>query len=667
MGGDKPSEKPSEKYSLTISRTTIDKLGVKLYDKASDVVSELVANSYDADAGHVTIKAPLGEFLATKGGGKATDRGLEVTIEDDGHGFTSKEANDFYLKVGSDRRTDRRRGAHGSVSRKGRKVMGRKGIGKLAPFGICKRIDVWSSSLVPGTGKYRISHFVLEYDKLDADVDDDYHPVPGPDDGKIHGAAGTRITLSDFHRKKIPDRDTFKRQLERKFGIKKNGFKINVVDTTTGEEFPIGPMELELQEETRIDIKDRTVDLYGLNLPVTGWVAYAKKSHQNEEYAGIRIYARGKLAATTRDFGRRSGFTGEFKLGSYVTGEIHADWLDDEEDLIASDRQDILWSSDRGEALKEWGQGLIKELARRSSEPVKKRLYERFVEKSGLPDAARKEFGTGPVYDSAMEVGRWLAGSLAEDDLAVDEFVVAVRDLILAVAPHKTIIDKLRKIPDSGGRSALDVIAGNLGDAMLAEALSLAQIARERLRAIKELEEAIEDGDVDEKEMQKLLERAPWLIEPQWTVLQKNKVLRDLKERFARFVGRRPSKSGGRVSKYGGRRPDFVMLQIKRSLVIVEIKKPNHKFNDEDNDRLLAYNEVMEEFIKEEDVKSEVSRHQIILICDGVSLSTVPKRSFKSLVDDKILQRKTWEQVLSDTRQAHRDFLDRDKAADEAS
>ena len=40
-------EQPQKsQYMMTTSRTTIDKLGVKLYDKASAVVSELIANSY---------------------------------------------------------------------------------------------------------------------------------------------------------------------------------------------------------------------------------------------------------------------------------------------------------------------------------------------------------------------------------------------------------------------------------------------------------------------------------------------------------------------------------------------------------------------------------------------------------------------------------------------
>jgi len=59
------------KYKMTISRLTIDKLGVKLYDKVSAVLAELVANCYDADATEVVIRAPMGQLLATKHGQSA--------------------------------------------------------------------------------------------------------------------------------------------------------------------------------------------------------------------------------------------------------------------------------------------------------------------------------------------------------------------------------------------------------------------------------------------------------------------------------------------------------------------------------------------------------------------------------------------------------------------
>ena len=60
-------------YSMRISRLTVDKLGVKLYDRVSAVIAELIANAYDADASCVTVEAPMGQFLASKAGGNVTD------------------------------------------------------------------------------------------------------------------------------------------------------------------------------------------------------------------------------------------------------------------------------------------------------------------------------------------------------------------------------------------------------------------------------------------------------------------------------------------------------------------------------------------------------------------------------------------------------------------
>ncbi|WP_406239923.1 hypothetical protein [Nocardia sp. NBC_01009] len=50
----------SHKYTMRISRPTIDKLGIRLYDRVSAVLAELIANSYDADATKVEVTLPLG-------------------------------------------------------------------------------------------------------------------------------------------------------------------------------------------------------------------------------------------------------------------------------------------------------------------------------------------------------------------------------------------------------------------------------------------------------------------------------------------------------------------------------------------------------------------------------------------------------------------------------
>src|SRR6202035_2912894 len=87
------------KYVMKISRLTVDKLGVKLYDRVSAVIAEIVANSYDADATEVTVRAPMGETLASKVGGVITDKGFKIEVTDNGSGMTPDVINAFYLKI----------------------------------------------------------------------------------------------------------------------------------------------------------------------------------------------------------------------------------------------------------------------------------------------------------------------------------------------------------------------------------------------------------------------------------------------------------------------------------------------------------------------------------------------------------------------------------------
>ena len=651
-----------EKYRLTISSTVIDKLGVKLYDKAADVVSELIANSYDADATEVKVTIPLGAFLATKHGKTVTDKDLKIVVEDNGHGFSDRQANDFYLMVGIDRRKDPARAKDPTKSCElGRPVMGRKGIGKLAAFGICKTIEVWSAAGEKGQKPHPVSNFTLNYDDITTrGTDGVYNPPIGTDDGKTVAERGTKITLSNFLYKKIPERGTFMRQLSRKFGIGSTDFKILVTDSVTGETLPVSEMHVDLMKSTEISVDERPIPLNGEMLPVRGWIAYAKQSYRNEEMAGVRIYARGKLAATARDFGRGAGFTGEFTIRTYMVGVIHADWLDEDEDLIASDRQDIMWSSERGQALQKWGRSLMKELGRKSFEPMRKKSFELFKEKSGLEPRARERFGNTPMYDAAMEVGKRLASGSSEENLKDEDYVKGMLEMILAIAPHKTIVDKLKQLADEGNKNALGVMAALFGDAKIAEIASLGQVAEERIRAIDALENSIKLGsEVDEPKLQLLLQNAPWLIAPRWTVLQANQTLDTFRKMFEVWYKKETRKAvTTAVEKDGLRRPDFIMLSIEGKIEVVEIKRLEHKIDSDEFERLYGYIESVRKFFaKNKEYAKFFSGVHATLICDDINLKGVIKHAYESLLKDGDLRHITWKDLLLITKQEHEAFL----------
>ena len=120
----------SDKYTMRISRLTIDKLGIQMYDRVSAVLAELIANAYDADAEHLKITLPFGTYLSRRREGQVEDLGYEVVISDDGGGMTAQEVNDYYLNVGYNRRVGRSE----QTPKFQRKVMGRKGHWQTSTF-----------------------------------------------------------------------------------------------------------------------------------------------------------------------------------------------------------------------------------------------------------------------------------------------------------------------------------------------------------------------------------------------------------------------------------------------------------------------------------------------------------------------------------------------------
>lgn len=644
------------KYRMIISRTTIDKLGIQLYDKPSAALVELIANAYDADAERVEIEVPLNETLASKKGKIITDLDYKIVVRDYGHGMSAQEVNDHYLKVGTDRRSDTKRGEKSRG--KGRKVTGRKGIGKLAPFGICKRIEVKTAGGAKTSEGYQVSHFVMDYDKILSDVDAPYIPDPAKEDGTFADQTGTQITLSNFLHKRTPDRDTFHRQLSRKFSLGVPDFEVNIKDTVTNDQFKLGELEVEINQDTKIELDAQPITTEeGENLPISGWVAYAKYPYKNEEVAGVRIYSRGKLAATTKDFGISAGFHGEHTVRSYLVGVIHADWIDEDEDLNRTDRQDILWDSERGSAFREWGQEILKELGKKALKPMREKAWTTFLEKSDIESESKKRFADKELRVSVMQVAKALGSTASLEYLEDNDNVQSLKQLAFTIAPHKVLVEKLAQAAESD--EPIEVISKLFNDAKLAETASLGQIAVERVGAVKRLEQKIREADdVEERIFQELIEGATWLLDPRWTALQANKAFENLSRAYNAWYFKTFDKRIETSTVHSSKRPDFVMLHVGKRIEIVELKKPDHAFNDEEFERLQDYIESMESFLKQNKGYTEdFDEVHAILIADRLRLSRTPEKAFNGLVKDEKLSRKTWLEILRETKKVHEDFL----------
>jgi hypothetical protein len=649
-------------YQLRISRLTVDKLGVKLYDKVSAVVAELVANSYDADATNVAITLPLNSLLS----GAVADGSYVLEVKDNGHGMTPTEAIDQYLKVGR----DRRRTPGGGLSRKKRRpVMGRKGIGKLAPFGICQKMEVISSGGKKTPKGYLTSHFFLDYGDLLKDEETAVPIEAGSLDGTYQPKSGTTVRLSDFLPKRVPDADTFHRQLATRFVFAQPDFTITVIDSRDAKANPprvVKQVDVSLVPNTKLDLSKRPITTEdGTVLPVKGWLAMAKDPYKNEELAGVRIYARNKIVATTRDFEQPAGFTGEFTIRSYLVGEVFAEWLDldNGDDLIRSDRQGILWDSDYGRALKAWGSNLIKEIGKLSKEPRRVRVRDIFLDRSKIEQRAKKRFADAEVADVAVDIAKQLGGFAAEDELQDSDYVTDLSEFILSVAPHRALIEAFQQFSrevDGGQAPTMDKLLDLFGKTRVAEMASYGQIATERVRAIRELEGIIL-SDASEDKLQQLITRAPWLVEPTWTVLTKNQALKTFKAEFEDFYFDRTKKQVTLAIEQETKRPDFTLVSLGHRLYIVEIKRPKYAFSDADADRLINYLDVFDAFFEEHKTIRDEFPHgyQIVLIVDSLKLSKpANRRSIEAAEKEAKLRRTKWKDFLNMAKKAHEQFLE---------
>ena len=116
----------SPKLKMSFDPHTIEHLGIKMYSVLPNAIAELIANAYDAEAHTVHIK------LYNNNGDK------RIAVMDDGVGMSFDEINNNFLRIGRKRRID-----DDGLSPNGiRKVTGRKGLGKLAFFGIGDTIRI---------------------------------------------------------------------------------------------------------------------------------------------------------------------------------------------------------------------------------------------------------------------------------------------------------------------------------------------------------------------------------------------------------------------------------------------------------------------------------------------------------------------------------------------
>lgn len=325
---------PEKKLEMSFQPTVIEHLGVKMYSHTVPAIAELVANAYDACATEVEVN------LFDKPEHK-------IIIKDNGVGMSFDEINDFYLKIGRNRRKENQ------LSPCGRTPTGKKGLGKLALFGLGNKVEI---STVQADERVT---FVLDYEKI-LETDGLYQPEFTREPVEPNTPSGTTITLTGLTKKQGYPLDNYVERLSCLFDFPDSDFiiKINlndseprIINNRLKYDLIIPQIEWNYDDLVKeIPSLLNKFEQYEASGLIKGKFITTEKPIKNN-LKGITLFANGRMVNAPEFFtdSESSNFY------SYLTGWLSVDFIDnDDEDLISTDRTSLDWKHNKTAQLRDF-------------------------------------------------------------------------------------------------------------------------------------------------------------------------------------------------------------------------------------------------------------------------------------------------------------------------
>lgn len=509
----------TQQYRMKIGMQVLEHLGLNLYSNTPAVISEAVANSWDADATKVEIKLDTVNKI--------------ITIYDDGSGMSADDINKKYLLVGYKKRSE-----YAKTPKFKRPVMGRKGIGKLSLFSIANTITLYSVK----NGEKNALRLIAKDLRNAIEREDDYYPESLPESDIDFKGNGTKIILSDLKKGTISRlAENLKKRLARRFSVFGQNFDVSINDSLITLQdrdylpkaqylWPYVPSTIPAEKRNTyysdqcseileksfpprsnlIDVP--TPDGCTEKLEITGWIATAKepgvlheRDGDHENLNRIVIMVRGKMAKEDimSDIAPSALYT------KYIFGELNVEFLDDDEreDIATSNRQDFHEEDARLIALKKFLKEELKAV-RKEWETERLNEGEKFATKFNVVKAWYEQ-----CQPDDRQAAKSLFGKINQLTVASEDKKMLLQHGILAFESLrlKGELSKLQEL-DAEHLSDFITIAGKLDSI---EATHYHQIMNARLEVIKKMEKLVDEGAL-EKIVQQYLAEHLWLLDPTW-------------------------------------------------------------------------------------------------------------------------------------------------------
>lgn len=552
-----------KKLYIKFRGRVIEHLGIDMYQSPVAAIAELISNAWDADARKVHVQLP-----------KSIQGDAEFVVSDDGAGMTIEECQDFYLNVGY----NRRKRPDGERTPGGRPVMGRKGIGKFAGFGIASLLEVETISKKTG----ELTVFKLDINKLIGSEEVDGYVESStpmevevlnylpPDEGRRE-RHGTRIRLQGLTLKKTPNVDRFRVSMARRFLLleRASEFTIFVHGAPIADEQGVENIEFDFPKDysdNEAPAGMRVVDGWGVESLRNGkeikWrFVFYKEPIRDEDLAGISIFSHHKLAQRPFFFNLSGGLGGQQAL-SYLSGRVQAEYIDEQQkDLISTERQRINWEAEDALPLLEWGQERTKSLMRiwqdrRAANKV------RAIQLRLTPFArrlAKLENYERRIVERALK-------SIARITVLSDADFADLANAILSAwegGRLRDLIDRLATSADLDAETLVQILV----ESRVMTALHAAERVKSQLNLISGLEERIKRKEL-ELAVRDYIAANPWMISPQWETFRIEKSV----DTLIAEVGKETLDKADKENAWAGR-VDLV-LRSGAQLLVLEFMRP---------------------------------------------------------------------------------------------
>lgn len=515
------------------ANTAATHLGRKLYTSSPSALAELVANAYDAYATRVSLEIKR--------------NGPRVVVADNGVGMSLEALQGKYAQVGQPKTS-----VAPSPGMPERRAMGKKGIGKLSSFSLGNEFTVYTRD----SNEADWITFTVRYsDMIDPDHAISYETpyrmcADLPDDLREYEANTGFIVTIDKLRRKITKStvEHLNSQLVRRFSVTTNDFEIAI----NGESISLSHADYlyqHIQALNYVGFSDNDVkslfpshckaeklappkDNRHLSVEefddlvegskVKAWVGIVDKPKRLKDVGlgGIVVYINGKIADEDLLKGNASAQMG----GQYVTGEIYADFLNDQdEEPITSSRQGLDQSDEEvrklvalaklmeSRAITQWDSKSLKVVY--GSLPASIKNNEKFKNWQDSLSPSQSKFHKALLRSMRIQID-------SDGDRGFSD-----REKILLINGFTTLVenfDQLRIASELDSKSVIGsddftVLIGQFLEKLATQdKLQMALAAQSRLEAIKRLEE-LEGKDRElEKTFEEHLFENPWLLNPFW-------------------------------------------------------------------------------------------------------------------------------------------------------